>query len=328
MVPCTIIAAAMLSVKSPKIFAESLADVRIYCEPQGSVEYAMVQRIDRVVGERFLRLLGLDWDFNELPAAKKLRISGTAHEFDYVTWIAHSLGSIISYNVVSDILHRVKEKETLLKEKSTTRQEKLNEADIILQHNLERVKTGLHRFYTIGSPLFYIYILFPGVLRPWEIDSKEEIEKSNKSWWINFFHAWDPVSTRLTQIAKKDETALEKPLIKRDLQKRDNELHRYFAIAEDRHSDLLRIPGKAHVDYWGDTNILKYIISRTYGKEVCKHQPHFLSNKKGTFWRNFLLVLFSVIIIAAIVAAIVWIVFGGGFMWLVRALVKWIKGLF
>lgn len=328
MAPCTVIAAAMLSVKSPKLFAESLADVRIYCNPQGSVEYAMVQRIDRVVGERFLSLLGLDWDFNELPSCKKLQISGKEHEFKYVTWIAHSLGSVISYNVISDIWHRIREKESILKEKSA-KHEKLTEEDITLQHNLERAKTGLHRFYTIGSPLYYIYILFPDVLRPWEIESKEAIEKFQKRWWVNFFHAWDPVSMRLTQLPIQEGTVPKKAPEKRNILIRHEKLRRYFAIAEDLHSNLWRIPGKAHTDYWNDTNILKYVVSRTYGKEVCKHhKPQFLNNNKGTFWRNFLMVVLSIIIIAAIIAAVIWIVFGGGYMWLVRYLMKWIKGLF
>jgi hypothetical protein len=109
MTPVTVLAAIHMLATSPKMLAEELSDLRIYCDPKGSVEEAIVQRIDRRVGEQFLKLLGLDWDFKDLQPNQLLDVSGELRKFRYVTWVSHSLGTIISYNVVSDILKKVEE---------------------------------------------------------------------------------------------------------------------------------------------------------------------------------------------------------------------------
>ena len=93
-----------LLVRHRAILADVLGDVRLYTEPRGEVQHVIVQQIERSVGEKFLRLLGLDWDFQTLEGAQQVQISGKPHRFRYVTWVAHSLGSVVSYNVISDLL--------------------------------------------------------------------------------------------------------------------------------------------------------------------------------------------------------------------------------
>ncbi len=41
-----------------------LNDIRLYLEPLGDLEHAIVQHIDHLVGERYLRLLGVDWNLD------------------------------------------------------------------------------------------------------------------------------------------------------------------------------------------------------------------------------------------------------------------------
>lgn len=228
--------------RHPKILSRVLADVRLYLDPRGDIEKAIVQRIDRRVGEKFLLLLGLDWDFCDLPAEKRLHISGEPHTFSYVMWVAHSLGSVISYNVISDLLARCAE----TRQRLDCPDEALTMAERGLLSNVRRVETGLHRFITMGSPLEKIALLFPAALRQWPAGYEESFaSKGTLHWWINFFHVWDPVSGRL----------------------RDRTL---FPLAVNWHGGLWRVPGWAHVSYWKDKAILAYIITRTYGADVLK----------------------------------------------------------
>src|SRR5207244_4397587 len=49
-----------------RLYREFLIDVRMYLEPRGLVERAIVERIDHRVGKAFLQLLGLDLEFRPL----------------------------------------------------------------------------------------------------------------------------------------------------------------------------------------------------------------------------------------------------------------------
>ena len=153
--PLTILAAGTMVLRHPKILAEVLGDVRIYCDPRGDIEMAIVHQIDYRVGAAFLRLLGLDWHFRELPTSDGVDISGTSHTFRYVTWVAHSLGSVISYNVIGDILHRAENLRGGLEKSERNRGPGMPEPeeDRQMRTNIERVERGLHRFVTFGSPL-------------------------------------------------------------------------------------------------------------------------------------------------------------------------------
>lgn len=303
MSPLTILAIMAMSVASPRVLAEVISDVRIYCDPRGSIEEAIVQRIDRRVGEQFLKLLGLDWEFRDLPPDQLLNVSGKSQVFDYVTWISHSLGTVISYNVISDILHRVEKQSQDLKARRRRGQE--SDQDRQLRLNLERVKRGLHRFFTLGSPLHSIARLFPDILRHWPASTEQIVlgDKKTQNWWVNFYHAWDPISERLGE---------------------------KFPLAINRHSGRLwRIPGKAHSDYWRDGDILKYIISRAYGPDLCRWpDPRFLSDRAYLWARRALLILITLIALAILALAVWWLAFGGGALWLLRKAALWLKRLF
>jgi hypothetical protein len=230
------LALTVFLLRYPKVLSRVLSDVRVYLRPRGSIEAAIVQRIDRRVGEQFLCLLGLDWNFDPLPEAKRLKIGGKPYTFKYVTWIAHSLGSVISYNAISDLFARCNEFRAEGKKLAA----------------IKKVETALHRFITIGSPLEKIALLFRKALRQWPPPSftKSFIRSKERKWWTNFFHVWDPVSGIL-----RDEF--------------------YEPYVTNFHSKIWRVPFLAHVAYWKDIPILSYILSRTFGRDVVSVEPSF-----------------------------------------------------
>src|SRR5262245_37351462 len=93
-------------VRYPRVLTRTLGDVRLYADPKGMVERAIVQRIDRRVRDGFLRLIGLDGEFRPLRAEDLPRAGGEALEIERVVWVAHSLGTVVSYNVLSDLFHK------------------------------------------------------------------------------------------------------------------------------------------------------------------------------------------------------------------------------
>jgi len=233
----------------PSVMAEVLNDVRIYCSPRGMVERAIVQRIDYRVGESFLKLIGLDWNFRKLNDNEKYKVDGQPFEFKRIFWVAHSLGSVISYNVLSDIFAR---------------------ADDFAQNGDEEQKEGidkfwdsLQRFITIGSPLDKITVLFgKKVLRPWPrrmfLKDEEEKRAANngfnnflQNWWINYYHFLDPVSGALSN----------------DIICPANQMPNNYHL-----KNLFRLPGLAHVAYWKDKTFLSYLLSRFFGKERVQHK--------------------------------------------------------
>ncbi|MBK7632752.1 MAG: hypothetical protein IPJ23_19110 [Ignavibacteriales bacterium] len=235
----------LIFIFSPSIMSDVLNDVRMYCSPKGMVERAIVQRIDYRVGKSFLRLIGLDWNFRELNNIMgRYKVDHNFIEFDKVYWVAHSLGSVISYNVLSDILNRADEL-------SKT-------GDENQRRGVEKFWSSLQNFITIGSPLDKIAVLFENeVLRSWperilESEPTEDIKKNNSvghflpSWWINFWHWADPVSGALSNSIICPENNL----------LRNIHLDRFFYL-----------PGLAHIKYWSDSTVLKYLLSKFYGLE-------------------------------------------------------------
>lgn len=304
--PLTILAAAAMLLRHPKLLADVLGDVRIYFDPRGDVEMAIVHRIDYRVGTEFLRLLGLDWDFRGLPENERVEISGTRHTFTYVTWVGHSLGTVISYNVIGDILQRAETFRRQLEEGGLTRGPGVPEPeeDRHLRANIERVERGLHRFVTLGSPLEQVNALFPGVLRDWPASAVRRFGLKTKrwGWWVNFYHVWDPVSSRLLA-------------------------PRFAGFISNRHGKLLRVPGVAHTSYWGDTSILKYIVSRAYGPELCPWpDPRFLNERAcgvlrhATAWITLMAVLGLMVLLGY------WL-YSGGLSSLWTLAKSWLAGL-
>ncbi len=236
MLPTGFLAFTVLLIRYPGILKHILGDVRLYATPRGFIEAAIVQRIDRRVGEQFLQLLGLDWEFDHLPAHEQLQIGGKPFRFKYITWVAHSLGTVVSYNVISDLLTRC--------EDFRNQNKKLKA--------VKRVEIALHRFITIGSPLEKFALLFRGALKPWPEQYAEEfLQSDRRTWWTNFFHVWDPVSGVL----------------------RDDKLFKPYV--QNFHSKVWRIPLWAHIAYWHDIPILTYVLSRLYGRDVVDAEPKF-----------------------------------------------------
>lgn len=232
-----------------RVLATVLGDVRFYLEPRGVAERAAVQHIDRRVGEQFLRLLGLDWEFRDLPHKDLLRIGGRPHRFQYVTWLAHSLGTVISYNVVSDLLWRMEAFEQEFAAAAAASRA-LTPEQQQRQRNVGRVRAGLHRFFTIGSPLGKVGHLYPDALRPWPARQAQMLlldrNGQPRHWWVNFFHVWDPVSG----VAENNPEC---------------------AAAQSVHKrSLLGVPGFAHVRYWRDAETVKYVVTRAYGPDVVR----------------------------------------------------------
>jgi len=238
----------------PRIITRILADVRVYAHPRGMSERAIVQRIEFRVGQEFLKLMGLDWDFKPLAKNELATASGKAFVFNRIIWVSHSLGSVISYNVLSDIFHRAAEVETT----GTTIQKK----------GAARFRKSLRRFVTLGSPLDKFAVLFPEIMRPWpeqsenslvetEGDSITESKSSDRStgkrgWWINFYHVLDPVSGSL------DHPSICNP-------------NQPLNIHSDWKS-LSIIPGLAHSSYWKAVKVLRFMLARTYGKEYLRDE--------------------------------------------------------
>lgn len=242
MMPIGLVVLTGLSVFRPRITARILGDVRVYLRPSDFREASIIQRIDKRVGEQFLQLIGLDWEFNVLLPDRQLYINGKPHCFKYVTWVAHSLGSVVSYNVISDLFKRC--------EQFRSEGVKLDAVQL--------VETALHRFITIGSPLEKIALLYREALREWPRGYVARfLDSGKRNWWSNFFHIWDPVSGVLRSsnfFSPIDSTE---------------------SYVENYHSKMMRIPLAAHLSYWYDRNILSYIISRTYGRGVVDVRPSF-----------------------------------------------------
>jgi len=217
-----------------------LTDVRMYAEPRGVTERAIVQRIDARVADLFLKMIGLDREFRALGKDAYLKVSGQPLCFDRVTWVAHSLGTVISYNVLSDLFHRA---EHLHKNGDDEQKE-----------GVTLFRERLRRFVTLGSPLDKFAFLFENAVRPWPAVPRSQLlaggetfaGRKDPEWWINYFHVLDPVSGSL---GHPTITAGQPGPVNFHLR------------------NLLEIPGAAHVTYWRNVDVLRYILGRTYGAE-------------------------------------------------------------
>lgn len=219
-------------------------DVRLYLDPRGVVERAIVQRIDDRVGQEFLRLIGLNWEFRPLPSCALLEAGGERLSFKRIVWVAHSLGTVISYNVLSALFHRAAELERT--------------GDDEQQAGTALFRRALSRFVTLGSPLDKVAFLFKHKsLRPWPTLQRRALlmdgetlfskEPTETEWWVNFYHVLDPVSG-----------ALESPYICGNQPPSNIHIRSGF------------IPGLAHVAYWKDRTTLRFILGRTFGSAHLK----------------------------------------------------------
>ena len=67
--------------------------------------------------------------------------------------------------------------------------------------------------------------------------------KANRDWWINFYHVLDPVSGALESTGFCEPAPI------------------------NLHIKIGQLPGWAHVAYWHDLSVLRFILARTLGKE-------------------------------------------------------------
>lgn len=284
------LALLLLTRRGRSVLANVLGDVRMYLQPRGAVEKAIVQNIDRHVTQRFLRLLGLDWDFQPLSWNDKLRVGGRPREFERVTWVAHSLGTVVSYNALSALFERCR----------TFREQADREGDAGLRAAVERVEKGLHRFITIGSPLQKIAVLFRASLQPWPRAFVEAFLRrkfpppEQKNWWVNFYDILDPVSGVLRQTD-------------------------FFFAAKTEHTpSRLPIPGWAHIHYWRTLFIAKYILSETHSLvpgvslDACPRRLFSMA------WRHLLMIASLLLALIAAVLAL------GALLWRLAAPLKWL----
>jgi len=229
-----------------EIVSDFLADVRLYVDPQGVTERAIVQQIDYRVGKRFLRMLGLNWEFRPLPIESKIpdeqRLSfrDKPLEFDRIVWVGHSLGTVISYNVLSDLFQRAKEIES--RQGSAIDREQLD--------GVRKFRSTLRRFVTLGSPLDKVAYLFrQKAITPWPDGERRKLldagADGSKDWWVNYYHQLDPVSGSL-----------------------ESEFICGNIPPINEHIGIFHLPGWAHMAYWSDPKPLRFILSRTYGKEI------------------------------------------------------------
>ena len=263
LVPLLWVAIALLNVwpRTKRILSHTLSDVRNYLDPEGDTAHSIIATIDYEVGRKFLKVLGLDWNLHDLRPSEMIQINSKPHRFDRVTWVSHSLGSVISYNVLGDILARCKQK----------RKEDANHP------GAKRVEEALQGFVTLGSPLDKVEFLFPGnVLRDWPacylrgsgecaadgrpLDlwiGREKFSSDDRTvgreFWANFFYTADPVSGSLDadrfSVMLKDDAGTGE---------------RRTSLVENFHTRGLRIPGFSHLSYWSDNEVLKQVLTRVF----------------------------------------------------------------
>lgn len=254
-----------------------LNDVRLYLDPQGDVENAIVQRIDRLVAERFLCLLGINGDFTDSDTPLYI-FEGEPHRFQRITWVAHSLGTVISYNVIGDLLRRCLG---------------IPPEDSERYQNARRVENGLESFVTLGSPLDKVRFLFPEVLRDWP---QEYLPGGVRSlwgrperpviFWENFHYTSDPVSGRLDGFT----------YLAQDTKQARN-------LVVNWHTAGWRIPGLSHLNYWRDSSVLARVLHLTfapYVKDVPLSLRTDFSQKVGLFFGAVFWALSALVVVVAL----------------------------
>jgi len=253
--------AAGLHPKSRKFIVLYVNDARLYLEPRGDMELEIVQLIDRRIARRFLGMIGLDIEFGPLEkgtnADKSVVIGGAMHEFEEVTWVAHSLGTIISFNVIGDLLRKCIE---IRKDADSPDYEQRLAAT-------RKVEKALARFVTLGSPLDKIVFLCAEsssphhntVLRRWPheylpggardirfLHGHVRSVDADGFWWLNGFYGSDPISGPLGDVERLMGISKTDPLIRN--------------ISTLR----WRPPFASHIKYWTDTGFVTKILEQTY----------------------------------------------------------------
>ncbi|MCH9031974.1 MAG: hypothetical protein IIB00_06920 [candidate division Zixibacteria bacterium] len=302
LVPVGFLFLTLAYVRRNKILKDFLNDVRLYVDPKGKLEKNIKKMIDARVEESFMRLIGLKPDFSRLPDKDCIYVGGKPRRFKRVVWVAHSLGTVISYNVLGGLLSRAHDLEQ-------------NSIDDEVKAGVEVFREAMARFVTIGSPLDKIALLFGerAIPKTWKqewrkgflnhgefyepltpewIENRQSAEKREakkvaaKEWWVNFYHYFDPVSGSLGS---------------------------KYLFGDDPpvnfHSRSGWIPGLSHNAYWKDSRILRYIVSRAFAKkklddESLKHLPRWV--RFGLWALGYLIWIVIVAGVYCFVKDIVW----------------------
>lgn len=236
-----------LLIRMPKVMATIVNDVRVYGGPEGDTERAICENIDRRVAAAFLRMFGLDLNLDELPDEKKIHLESKPVTFDTVVWVSHSLGTVISYNTMLDVVSICRDAINAASHHEPT--------DVTLKRAeaAKRVVAGFHRFITMGSPLQKATFLFEECLRDelesstllsWLTSQRIAIGRTMDEWWMNYYLVMDPVSGRLLHT------------------------HRFKPFVRNIHPSYMGIPAASHTSYWSDRLVSSPILSRALGKDV------------------------------------------------------------
>ncbi|HSG68791.1 MAG TPA: hypothetical protein VLA12_00165 [Planctomycetaceae bacterium] len=229
--------------KTRRVVTGYLNDVRIFIEPRGDMEHAIAHRIEHKVGELFLRVLGLDWNLEPLPNEQKLIVRNKPVTFESVVWVSHSLGTVVSYKVLGDILR-------LCQRKRNSAADPDNPPEGVL-----RVERSLAAFVTFGSPLDKIKFLYPDseVVQDWPAEylpgGKHSLwHQEGAEWifWDNYHYTSDPVSGRLDGF-HFDSTSDEKSNLVRNF-----------------HTKGRKVLAYAHISYWKDKHFLTRLLNRSF----------------------------------------------------------------
>jgi len=260
----TLFAVPLLTIvyfRKSDVMRDYLNDIRLYIDPRGRIERDIVKNVNESVRQDILNLVGLSSDFRPLKPEEQMPVLGNKQDFDRIIWVSHSLGTVVSYNVLSDLLHEA----VRLEENGNDQQKR----------GVVHLRNRLARFVTLGSPLDKIAVLFGTcALRPLPVQTRRDFFMNTdditvgyfweeKDWWINFYHVFDPVSGAL-----------------------NNELICGGKTPANLHTRSCIIPGVAHTSYWKDQTTLRFILSRAYGRKR-------LPDKALVRWPTLLLTLLA-----------------------------------
>lgn len=267
-----------LLLRMPRVMMTIVNDVRLYGGPEGDTERAICENIDRRVSAAFLRLFGYDLNLDPLPIDELIHLENQPTTFNTVVWVSHSLGTVISYNAMLDVIDLCKRMKIVAADPDATAHDRTR------AQAADRVIAGFHRFITMGSPLQKATFLFEDSLRDetesttllsWFYAQRSAIGRLMDEWWMNYYLVMDPVSGRL--------------------------LHegRFKNFVQNIHPGYTGLPALSHTSYWSRVLVSSPILSRALGREVFNYdwQGALWSENRVQFTRilGFLLVVVAAI---------------------------------
>jgi len=297
------IALVVLILKMRTAVTHVLNDVRLYCAPDGMIEDVIVQGIDRRVSKCYLKMIGLDENFRELDDARALHANSQPVRFNRVVWVAHSLGTVVSYNALSDLFH-----EAARLEKS---------GDDAQKAGVIKFRSSLVAFITLGSPLDKIaHLCGRDAIKPWPAPRASLLagrNAGNGDWWFNYFNILDPVSGSLNNpmLFKTD------PAGGHDF---DQPGPQNFCVTMKAGGV---IPGLAHIAYWKDKKVTEVVVKLAYGPAYPK--PLESLGKTITFGERLLWYFAWLAIVILLLIGLALVILWAACKWTPWLLPDWLK---